>query len=69
MRILSIGLVRAIDDSCNNAAGNTLVLTPTLAGRIACYVQNYGQGGFQGRLKPVLHELAEPAKILEPLVA
>lgn len=48
---------------------NVLTLTPTLAGRIARYVRNYGDGGFQGRLGPVLAELSQLAKALEPMAA
>ena len=49
--------------------GDVLTLTPVLAGRIARYVHSYGQGGFQGRLDPVLTELTELAKALEPMAA
>jgi hypothetical protein len=48
---------------------NTLVLTPDLVAKIARYVQNYGQGGFQGRLDTVLTELTALAKALEPMAA
>jgi hypothetical protein len=36
---------------------------------LARYVQNYGQGGFQGRLDTVLVELTALAKALEPMAA
>jgi hypothetical protein len=60
-------LLRALQGQLT--AGNVLTLTPILAGRIARYVRNYGQGGFQGRLGPVLKELAQLAKALEPMAA
>ena len=49
--------------------GNVLTLTPAVAGRIARYVHDYGQGGFQGRLGPVLDQLVLLARTLEPLAA
>jgi hypothetical protein len=48
---------------------NVLTLTPTLAGRVARYVHSYGQGGFQGRLDPILTQLTELARALEPMAA
>jgi hypothetical protein len=53
----------------NQLAGNTLVLTPELVVKIARYVQNYGKGGFQGRLDGVLVALTQLARALEPLAA
>jgi hypothetical protein len=61
-------LLRALQRQVENG-GNTLVLTPDLVGKIARYVQNYGQGGFQGRLDGVLAELTQLAKALEPMAA
>lgn len=48
---------------------NVLVLTPDLTERIARYVHDYGQGGFQGRLETVLEELRKLARALLPLAA
>lgn len=51
------------------ADANVLVLTPDLTERIARYVHDYGQGGFQGRLESVLEELRKLARALLPLAA
>jgi hypothetical protein len=60
-------LLRALQKQISGT--NTLVLTPDLVAKIARYVQNYGQGGFQGRLDTVLTELTALAKALEPMAA
>lgn len=48
---------------------NTLSLTPALVAKVARYVHQYGGGGFQGRLGPVLMELVTLARALEPMAA
>ena len=44
-----------------------LTLTPELISKIVRYVQDYGRGGFQGRLDTVLEELTELGNVLQPL--
>jgi hypothetical protein len=47
--------------------GNELTLTPELTDRIVRYVQDYGGGGFQGRLDTILEELKTLGAALRPL--
>jgi hypothetical protein len=47
--------------------GNELTLTPELIDRIVRYVQDYGGGGFQGRLDTILEELKALGAALRPL--
>jgi len=49
------------------SGGNVLVMTPSLVERVARHVDQYGDGGFQGRLEYVLTELRELARVLGPL--
>lgn len=58
------GLLRQVQDLLS---GNELTLTPELVGKIVRYVQDYGQGGFQGRLDLILHELKSLGAALRPL--
>jgi len=44
-----------------------LTLTPELIATMVRYVQDYGQGGFQGRLDTVLEELKKLSEVLRPL--
>jgi hypothetical protein len=44
-----------------------LTLTPELIGKMVRYVQDYGQGGFQGRLDTVLEQLKKLGDVLKPL--
>jgi hypothetical protein len=44
-----------------------LTLTPELIAKMVRYVQDYGQGGFQGRLDTVLEELKKLSDVLRPL--
>jgi hypothetical protein len=44
-----------------------LTLTPELIAKMVRYVQEYGQGGFQGRLDTVLEELKKLGEVLGPL--
>ena len=44
-----------------------LTLTPDLIAKMVRYVQDYGQGGFQGRLDAVLEELKKLSQVLRPL--
>ena len=44
-----------------------LTLTPELIAKMVRYVQDYGQGGFQGRLDTVLEELKKLGEVLRPL--
>jgi hypothetical protein len=46
-----------------------LTLTPELIGKIVRYVQDYGGGGFQGRLDTILDELRALGSALRPLDA
>jgi hypothetical protein len=48
---------------------NMLMLTPDLVAKIPRYFQDYGAGGFQGRLDTVLTELTALAKALRPMAA
>ena len=47
--------------------GRDLTLTPEQVAKVVRYVQEYGQGGFQGRLDTVLIELRKLANVLKPL--
>ena len=58
-------LLRSFQDRIGT--GSALTLTPDLIERIVRYVQDYGQGGFQGRLDTVLAELGGLARSLQPL--
>lgn len=44
-----------------------LTLTPELIAKMVRYVQDYGQGGFRGRLDTALEELKKLSKVLRPL--
>lgn len=60
-------LLRELQDRVGT--GSVLTLTPDLIARIVRYVQDYGQGGFQGRLDTVLAELGGLARSLQPLAS
>ena len=47
--------------------GGDLTLTPEVIAKMVRYVQDYGQGGFQGRLDAVLEELKRLGDVLKPL--
>jgi hypothetical protein len=47
--------------------GSDLLLTVGTIERIARYVERYGEGGFQGRLRYILDELRTLAEALRPL--
>lgn len=53
----------------STSADGILTLAPADVQRIARYVQNYGEGGFQGRLDAVLTELTLLARALESMAA
>jgi hypothetical protein len=60
-------LLRELQRQVSN--DNQVVLTQEVIERIARYVHDYGQGGFQGRLDAILQELAALAQTLAPLAA
>lgn len=47
--------------------GEELTLSPDLIAKMLRYVQDYGQGGFQGRLDTVLDGLRSLSRVLKPL--
>jgi hypothetical protein len=59
-------LLRQLQRSVDNE--QHLVLTPALIAKIVRYVEDYGGGGFQGRLDTVLADLQKLAEILRPLL-
>jgi len=61
------GLLRDLQRQISN--DNQVVLTREVIERIARYVHDYGQGGFQGRLDAVLQELGSLARTIAPLAA
>jgi hypothetical protein len=61
------GLLRDLQGQISN--DNQVVLTQEVIERIARYVHQYGQGGFQGRLDTILQELGLLARTLAPLAA
>ena len=61
------GLLRDLQGQISN--DNQVVLTQEVIERIARYVHQYGQGGFQGQLDTILQALGLLARTLAPLAA
>jgi len=58
-------LLRAVQQQFGEA--NILILTPALVERVARYMEQYGEGGFHGRLEYILMERRALARALRPL--
>lgn len=65
-RVDSKSLLREIQRRLDD--GTVLVLDASLVERIARYVEQYVEGGFQGRLEYVLEELRGLATALMPML-